>query len=148
VKSAFEELKGSAQGIDLVNAIYQKVCGKAVFTQQDTGAIWEDLVTAYGKSGALLNATKPLATMVAPRLYGGRSMFEQIAVPVATQYRTRLVTNSVLVIGDVILADDCLYLFTGDGLRDLTDPQNSALKNPESLLSAKKFVVLRPSMML
>lgn len=148
VKSAFEELKGTAQGIDLVNAIYQKVCGKAVFTQQNTEKLWDDLVIPLGGSSVIIGAQKPLAGMMAPRLYGGRHMSEQINVPAATQYRTRLVTNRVLVIGDVILADDCLYLFTGDGLQDLTDPQNTTLKNPESLLSAKKFAVLRPSMAL
>ena len=146
VKNALEELKGSAQGIDLVNAIYQKAYGKAVFTQQDIHTIWDDLASSFGNEGVFFTANKPLATMVAPRLYGGRSVSEMNTVPAAIQYRTRLVTNSVLVIGDVVLADDRLYMFTGEGLRDLTDPQITELKNPESLLSAKKFAVLRPSM--
>jgi uncharacterized repeat protein (TIGR01451 family) len=138
-KNALEELKSDAQGIDLANAIYQKVCGKTVFTHQDTDTLWNDIASSFDKSGVFFTSNKPLATMVAPRLYGGRSVSEMNTAPAAIQYRTRLVTNRVLVIGDVILADDRLYLFTGDGLRDLTDPQNTGLKNPESLLSAKSL---------
>jgi len=51
-----------------------------------------------------------------------------------------------MVVGDIVLADSTLYLFTGEGLYDLTAPETTALKNPESLLSANRFVVLRPSM--
>jgi len=143
---ALAELGSTANGIVLVNAIYEKVCGKAVFTHQDTEAVWSDLMASYGSSGTVFTGKKPLAPMVAPRMYGGRLVIEQNTAPVAYQYRTRLVTCSVLVIGDVVLADDQLYLFTGDGLRSLNEPQNTDLKSPESLLSAKKFVVLRPSM--
>ena len=146
VITALENLKGSAQGISLVNTIYEQACGKAVFIQQDTGALWNDLVETYGGSASYFTGEKPLGSMVAPRLYGGMSMSEQHNIPALIKYRTRLVTNSVMVIGDIILADSTLYLFTGEGLYNLTAPETTALKNPESLLSAKKFVVMRPSM--
>ena len=146
VTAALADLKDSAKGIALVNAIYEKACGKSVFTQQDTAALWNDLVDTYSGMGSFFTGKKPLAPMVAPCLYGGRTMSEQHNIPALTRYRTRLVTNSVLVIGDIVLADSDLYLFTGEGLYNLTKPETTTLKNPKSLLSANKFVVLRPSM--
>lgn len=135
------------KGIQLANAIYEKGCGKAVFTAKDTDALWDDLVSAYNNIYFFMNTRRPLAAMVAPRLYGGRLMGELYDDSAHTQYRTRLVTKELLVIGDIVLADDTLYLFTGTGLLDLSTEGYAGLFTPEALLIYNQFAVLRPSMM-
>ena len=137
---------GELKGIALANTIYERACGKTLFTQQDTDAIWADIVSPYNTSDVILDSNKPLAAWIAPRLYGGRLMAETNTAPAATQYRTRLVTKSQLVVGDVVLADGRLYIFNGLGLFDLATAQSGGLTAPESLLKFQKFVVLRPSM--
>jgi hypothetical protein len=94
-----------------------------------------------------MDSKRPLAAMVAPRLYGGRLVGEPYNDSAHTQYRTRLVTKNLLIIGDIVLADETLYLFTGNGLLDLSADGYAGLFNPEALLIYNQFVVLRPSMM-
>ena len=147
VLDAQKELNGGdLKGIALANAIYEKACGKPAFTAQDTDTLWDNLVSPYGTNAFLLDAKKPLTSLVAPRLYGGKFMAESDTSAASTQYRTRLVTKSVLMVGDIVLADDSLYMFTGVGLYDLIYG-GSGLQSPESLLTYNRFVVLRPSMM-
>ena len=136
---------GDLKGIALANAIYEKVCGKTAFTEQTIDAMWDNLVLPYNTDAFLLDSKKPLTSLVAPRLYGGKLMGELDTNAAATQYRTRLVTKNVLMIGDIVLADNSLYMFTGVGLYDLIYG-GSGLQSPESLLTYDRFVVLRPSM--
>lgn len=146
VLDAQKELNGGdLKGIALANAIYEKACGKPAFTAQDTNTLWDNLVSPYGTNAFLLDAKKPLTSLVAPRLYGGKFMAELDTSAASTQYRTRLVTKNVLMIGDIVLADNALYMFTGVGLYDLIYG-GSGLQSPESLLTYDRFVVLRPSM--
>lgn len=146
VLDAQKELDGGElKGIALANAIYEKACGKPAFTAQGTDTLWDNLVSPYGTNAFLLDAKKPLTSLVAPRLYGGKFMAELDTSAASTQYRTRLVTKNVLMIGDVVLADNALYMFTGVGLYDLIYG-GSGLQSPESLLTYDRFVVLRPSM--
>lgn len=147
VLDAQKELNGGdLKGIALANAIYEKACGKPAFSVQDIDTLWDNLVSPYGTNAFLLDAKKSLTSLVAPRLYGGKFMAELDTGAASTQYRTRLVTKDVLVVGDIVLADDSLYMFTGVGLYDLTYG-GSGLQSPESLLTYDRFVVLRPSMM-
>ena len=134
-------------GIKLANAIYEKACNKTVFTAKDTDALWNALVSEYNDLYSFMDSKRPLAAMVAPRLYGGRHMGEPYNDSAHTQYRTRLVTKNLLIIGDIVLADETLYLFTGNGLLDLSADGYAGLFNPEALLIYNQFVVLRPSMM-
>lgn len=146
IRDAVKEFSGGAhKGIALANAIYEKACGKTIFTHQTTDEIWAEVVIKKTRDYAL-DSTLPLYSAIAPCLYGGQNLCEFDANSPAAQARTRLVTNDALVVGDVVLADDRLYIFTGDGLYDLMMAQSGGLKNPESLLAAKRFVVLRPSM--
>lgn len=146
IKETISEFNnGAFKGITLANAIYEKVCGKPIFAQQTTDEIWAELVIKKTRDYAL-DSNLPLYNTIAPCLYGGQNLCEFDANSPMAQERTRLVTKSVLVIGDVVLADDRLYIFTGDGLYDLMMAQSGGLKSPESLLAAKRFVVLRPSM--
>ena len=144
ILDAQKELAGSGpKGIAPLNAIYEKACGKTVFTYQDAEALWNDLVLPFNGENFIMDPGKPLASLVVPRLYGGRKMGE---TDVFTQYRTRLVTKSVLVKGDVVLADNSLYLYTGSGLYNLSLGAKAGLYSQESLLRYDRFVVLRPSM--
>ena len=147
IKQAQKELADSGtKGIALANAIYEKACGKQVFTDADTNALWDSLVSPYNADAFLLDSKKSLASLVAPRLYGGKLMGEPSTEAIYTQYRTRLVTKNVLIVGDIVLADNSLYLFTGNGLFNLSYG-GPGLFTPESLLTYDRFVVLRPSMM-
>ena len=146
IRDAIKEFSdGECKGIALANAIYEKACGKAVFSHQTTDELWAELVIKKTRD-YVLGSNLPLYSAIAPCLYGGQNLCEFDANAPMAQARTRLVTNDVLVIGDVVLADDRLYIFNGLGLFDLTTAQSGGLKNPESLLAAKRFVVLRPSM--
>ena len=146
VLDAQKELaKGDLKGIARANAIYEKACGKAAFSEQSIEALWDNLVSPYGTNAYLLDSQKSLTTLVAPWLYGGKLMGELDTGAEHTQYRTRLVTQDVLIVGDIVLADNNLYMFTGVGLYDLIYG-GSGLQSPESLLTYDRFVVLRPSM--
>ena len=144
ILDAQKELAGGGKkGIELANAIYEKACGKTIFTAEDLDTIWNDLVLPLNGENFIMDPTKPLANLVAPRLYGGRKMGE---TDVYATYRTRLVTKGVLVKGDVVLADNSLYLFTGSGLYNLSVGATSGLYSHEGLLRYDRFVVLRPSL--
>ena len=141
------ELKDSSlTPIELVNAIYEQTIGKTVFTQETTNAIWEDLVTLKTRD-YILNPEGALYNMIAPSLYGGQNLCELSATTLMAQERTRLLIASLLVPGDIILADDILYLYTGDVMM-LTDeaPTSVGATSLTAMLANKKFVVLRPSM--
>ena len=143
ILDAQKELAGSGKkGIELANAIYEKACGKTIFTAQDLDTIWNDLVLPLSGENFIMDPSKPLSNLVAPRLYGGRKMGETDAY---APYRTRLVTKGVLVVGDVVLADDTLYMFTGSGLYNLSLGATGGLYSHEGLLRFDRFVVLRPS---
>lgn len=147
VLNAQKELAGGdLKDIALANAIYEKACGKTAFTVQSTDALWDNLTSPFKTNAFQLNPNSILTSMLAPRLYGGKFMGELDTSAKATQYRTRLVTKQVLMIGDIVLADNTLYMFTGVALYDLSHG-GSGLYSPESLLTYDRFVVLRPSMM-
>ena len=147
IADKLEELKDSGLSpIEMVNAVYEQTTGKAVFTQDTTDAIWEELVTLKTRD-YILNTEGALYTMIAPSLYGGRNLCELSATTLMAQERTRLLIASLLVPGDIVLADDNLYLYTGDVMM-LTDsePISVGATALTAMLANKKFVVLRPSM--
>ena len=146
---ALNELKdGGLQGIALINAVYEKCLGKAAFTQQTTDELWADLVKTWSKDYTL-DSTLPLYNMIAPGLYGGRNLCELDTGSVIFRERTRLLLTSLMVPGDVILADDVLYLFTGDALMKLSaSPLPMNKDQAKAMLANQRFVVLRPSMTL
>lgn len=149
VVAALNELKGGElQGIALINAVYEKVIGKTAFTQQSVDELWADLVTPY-ENGYVFHKEGALYNMIAPNLYGGRMVAATGSTRQATLERTRLLTAKLLVPGDVVLADNTIYLFTGDSLMKLSAsplPMNNA--QLQAMLANKRFVVLRPSMVL
>jgi len=144
------ELTGSGLvGIPLINTVYEQALGKTVFTQQTTDALWADLVTAKS-SDYVLNPEGALYNMIAPSLYGGRNLCELDISTLTVQERTRLLIASLLVPGDILLADDALYIFTGDNMIKISGtkalPMGTAIT--QTTLANKRFVVLRPSTVL
>lgn len=135
---------GDLKGIQLANAVYEQAIGKAVFSHKTTDELWTDLVKPMSKDYVLCS-TLPLYNMIAPSLYGGKNLGELDASTLMAQERTRLVTKDVLMLGDIVLVDNALYIFTGVGLYNLSYG-GFGLQSPESLLAFKRFVVLRPSM--
>lgn len=134
-------------GIPLINAVYEEILGKAIFSQQTTDALWADLTTSMTED-YILNPEGALYAMIAPSLYGGRSLCELDISTLTVQERTRLLTASLLIPGDVVLADTALYLYTGDNLIKVSGnkqlPYGTA--QAQTMLASKRFVVLRPSM--
>ena len=145
---AFHQMKGgSLQGIDLANALYQKVFGKEIFQAENVIGIWADLIDIQKTYNFSLDRTLPLAGMVAPHLYGGRSMYEPDINSDAAQQRTRLVKADAMIAGDIILVNTNIYIFDGTTVWNLTTMAEEKSTFPEGLLAKKRFVVLRPSMM-
>ena len=143
--AAFHELKGSNQGIALVNAIYAQTFGKTVFAEQTISAIWENTVLPLA-ADCMISPKSAYAPMFAPNLYGGRHVVESDANAPAVKMRTRLVTEELLIVGDVLMTGEKLYLYTTDGLWDLQTKQLAAENRLETLLTEDRFVVLRPSL--
>ena len=141
------ELKsGDLKSIALANAVYEQAIGKTVFSHETIDELWADLLKPMGKD-YVLDSTLPLYDMIAPSLYGGKNLGELNASSLMSRERTRLVTKDVLMLGDIVLADNALYMFTGTALYNLSY-SGIGLQSPESLLAFSRFVVLRPSMML
>lgn len=139
------ELKaGDLRGISLANAIYEQILGTTVFSHKTTDKLWADLVKAMSQD-YVLDSELPLYNMIAPGLYGGRKLCELDTSSLMAQEWTRLVTKNVLVLGDIVLADNSLYMFTGTGLYNLIYG-GSGLYSIKALLTYERFVVLRPSM--
>ena len=99
--------------------------------------------------------------MIAPNLYGGRTVLEPDSTTAAAKekkaLRTRMITAESLMIGDLILVSNetdgtykpTTYLFLGDKLLNLTEMKNEALEPRLSQVVADNhFVVIRPSLTL
>ena len=145
VTAAFNELKGSKDGVALMNAIYEKACGKTAFAEQTISAIWENLVVA-STSSCVMNPKATYAPIAVPNLYGGRRVTEVNTGAPSTRMRTRMVTAELLIPGDVVMTQDQLYLYTTEGLWDLQAKEKAADNRLETLLTEDRFVVLRPSL--
>ena len=149
IAEKFAELSDELSGIALVNAIYEQVLGKTVFTQQTIDEIWADLVTTY-TDDYVLNPDGALYDMIAPCLYGGRNMCELDTSTLMVQERTRLLTSGLMIPGDIVIADAALYVYTGEYLIKVSAAKlmNYAPSQVQTMLANKRFVVLRPSMTL
>ena len=149
IVATFNELAESGLcGIPLINAAYEQALGSSIFTRQTTDELWADLVKNWG-SDYTLDSDGDLYNMIAPSLYGGRKLCELDTSTLMVQERTRLLIANLLIPGDVVLADDALYLFTGDNMIKFSGakllPMGTAIT--QTMLANKRFVVLRPSMM-
>lgn len=143
--TAFHALKESKQGIALVNAVYEQAFGKTVFTEQSLSAVWENTVLSFAVD-CIMSPKSPYAPIFAPNLYGGRQVVESNVNLPSVYMRTRLVTEDLLIAGDVLMTGEGLYLYATDGLWDLQTKQLAAENRLETLLTEYRFVVLRPSL--
>lgn len=145
VAAAFSELKDSKDDLTLVNAIYEKICGKTAFAEQTVSAFWEKIALASA-SDSIMNPNSAYASILAPNLYGGKQVAEPNIGAPSVRMRTRMVKAELLIPGDVVMTGEDLYLYTAEGLWDLQTKQKAADNRLETLLSEAKFVVVRPSL--
>ncbi len=146
VKKAMEELKGKEQkGIALINAVYEKACKKAAFTEKTVDELWSGVLDPWS-ADYVMSAEQPLSKMIAPNLYGGRMIAETITNNYQFKNRTRMVKADLLTVGDILVANEALYMFMGDALIDLEISKTVETEFLSSLPATKRFVVLRPSM--
>ena len=132
-------------GLARVNAIYTAAVGKAAFADVTEETMKETLFEQWGMDWAL-NREGALFYMVAPHLYGGRSVAEQDPGSDDAKQRVRMIGTEQLVIGDVIYADDAYYLYTGEAFLDMATSESKDLTFADTLIACDCFAVLRPSL--
>ncbi len=156
-------------GIELADAIYTEALGASALTGETAETLIDGVYQNFstnlsnwpGRWQRLMTSGNYIK-MLAPHLYGGRQVLETGYT--ATTDRTRLVTEELLVAGDIIILNNSnaatddksnfamdliCYLYTGDKLLDLS---TNTLIDPdptlESVIAYYHFAVLRPSMVM
>lgn len=141
ISKAVSNMKESElNGLLLVNEIYQK----PIFSDKTNVQFWNDIVDVWSDT---LGEGLELSNMVVPRLYGGRNVREFDKTSEQAKLRTHRVTADLLVTGDIIAADEMLYIFSDGSLYDLGTKEKADITVLENILAAQRFVVLRPSLM-
>ena len=160
-------------GMDLARTIYREAFGVDILPDATADDLMEGIFRHYSdavESAApydmwpsvwhILDEDNPYCNLVAPGLYGGRSVLEGTEEnPLSKQAfmavkRTRLVSEDQLIPGDVILTSDgencfqtAAWLYTDGQLLNL---QNGTMTPAEPALSQllcyKHFAVIRPSL--
>ncbi len=143
IAAAWETEKESASGLALADAIYNTVLGRTYFGDLTTEELLADLLPYWNETDMDINVDSTFASMVVPRLYGGILLVEQNK---NDAYRTRLLQPNQLIVGDLILADNEVYLFLGDTVVDLDTDDVVDHAILEWFGGYYAFVVLRPSM--
>ena len=138
-----KELRGAAW----VNALYTAATGKAAFADGITEETLVNKVFVDWISEWTFDSEAELSGMIAPNLYGGSKVTELLAKGEQAAARTRMVEKEYLLVGDVILTNDALYVFIGDGLLNTLTAETVSLDVLERLLVKDYFAVLRPSLM-
>lgn len=137
-------------GLELFNAAYSEALGYEPFAGETVETINGKVFTQWGDVDKDIDESLPYASLVAPRLYGGMFVVEQVAededIYVSNAYRTRLLEEQLLVIGDIITADNEAYVYTGDGLVDLISGSAYPIETVEMFGGYYSFAVLRPSL--
>lgn len=127
------------KGTMFINEIY----GKEIFSMSSLVNMWDAIFDPWSMT---LGDGLELSDMVPPCLYGGRTVGEYDKDSINAQKRTRYIRSDLLVVGDIVAADDELYIFTGDKLFDLNKKVTVEINILENILASNKFAVLRPSM--
>lgn len=126
-------------GLALANEIY----GKEIFTMKSPVDMWDAIIDPLGN---VLGDGLELTGMIAPHLYGGRTVGEFDKNSFVAQKRTRYLREDLLVKGDIIAMDNELYLFVGDKLFDLNNKNMIETNILENILACERFAVIRASM--
>ena len=169
IKSAADKLKTSSlRDISLADAIYKEAIGKNNISDITSNDVFEGVYQLFSTNAASwpprfkkLKTSGSMLKMIAPTLYGGRTVLEPDS-PTAAQkerakLRTRMITADRLVVGDIILVSSgtdgsyntTSYMFLGDSLLNLNDNTKMELEPRLSTVVAENhFVVIRPSLTL
>lgn len=153
------------RGAELVNALYSKALKVEKILPEDFTGIWESLFRTYDEL-SYIKGESPYADAVVPGMLGGRNLVSRnLAADNMAQYmrlesiRTRLPYENQLMVGDVLMGelgpeetDRVMYLYTGETMLNLLSGKEIEYKPAQDCLnpvmSYKRFVILRPSMLL
>ena len=153
------------RGAELVNALYSKALKVETILTEEFDGIWASLFQNF-EDLSYVNPASPYTNAVAPSLLGGRNLLSRnLAADNMTQYmrlegiRTRLPYADQLMVGDLLLGElgpgeteRVMYLYTGEKMVNLLSGKEIEYKSVEECLtpvmSYKRFVVLRPSLLL
>ena len=152
---------GELQNLELVNAIYHTALGTQNLLPGEYAVLADGLYMKENGYGYLAT-DGAYQDMIVPGLFGGRMLLQrQEADPAAlTRFenqRTRLIIKEQLIVGDILVADkdvkckvQVYYLFTGDGLLDLTSGELLSEEDSAAIFTGficnTRFAVLRPSL--
>jgi hypothetical protein len=149
----------------LVNALYSKALKVDNILPDDYEGIMESLFKTF-EDESYLNSDSPYEDAVAPGMFGGRNLLQRtMTMDNMSQFRrtesirTRLPYGNQLMVGDVLIGelgpeetDRAMYLFLGEKMLNLLSgkeieyvPAQDCLNQ---VMSYKRFVILRPSMLL
>ena len=154
------------RGAALVNALYSKALKVDEILPEDFDGIWAALFQNF-EDLSYINGKSAYADAIAPGLFGGRNMLQRnMAADNVSQYmrleaiRTRLPYAQQLMVGDVLLGEfgpgkeeRVMYMMLSDGMLNLLTGELVAADTMQTIvldpvLGYKRFVVLRPSMLL
>lgn len=153
------------RGAELVNAVYSKTLKVDTILPEDFAGIWASLFQTI-EDLSYINGQSPYANAIVPGLFGGQNVMQRaVAADSVSQnmglepIRTRLPYADQLMIGDVLMGEfgpeeteRVMYLFTGDRMLDLNSGKELVYQEVQTCLdpvmSYKRFVILRPTMLL
>ena len=154
------------RGMALANAIYNDVLDTKDLLADDIKTVLTKLFRKAGNYAYIEWDSNPYRDAIAPGMFGGRAIPQRDnSVKLADQVkrhennRTRMVEGVYLMIGDILIgsadadgSDVALYLYTGNGLLNLTTgkliPAEEMDAHLVPFMAYNRFVVLRPSLML
>lgn len=134
-------------GIDRVNEIYKNALGTEPLAEYTLDTLSEALFDMWGMD-YIMKRDGVLYPMVAPYLYGGKTMAEEDKSSHNYINRTRLLTKELMIVGDVIFVDNAMYVFLGDTLLNTDTGETVSHDVTETYLVSSFFVVFRPSLMM
>jgi len=153
------------RGAALVNALYDKTLKIEAILPDEFDGINESMYRAF-EGFCYINGASPYSDAIAPGLFGGRNVIQRTMVlDNVSQYmrleaiRTRLPVADQLIVGDILLGETAaaennqvMLLYTGDQMLNLLSGKEIEYKPVQDCLeptiSYKRFVILRPSMLL
>lgn len=153
------------RGTALVNALYDKALKVETILPEEFAGIWASLFQTL-EDLSYINGDSPYADAIAPGMLGGWNLVSRnLAKDNMAQYmrleaiRTRLPYGNQLVVGDVLIGelgpeetDRVMYLYLGEQMLNLLSGKEIEYKPAQDCLnqaiSYKRFVILRPSMLL
>ncbi len=153
------------RGAELVNALYSKALKVEKILPEEFDGIWANLFQTFGEL-SYINGDSVYADAVVPGMLGGRDLVSRnLAADNMAQFmrleaiRTRLPYANQLMVGDILMGElgpgeteRVMYLYTGQQMLNLLSGKEIEYKPTQDslnpVISYKRFVILRPSMLL